>query len=259
MFFDILRKHIVSFFRVDLKESTELSTFLIPEAVLEDVCAELRPPGVEWRTRFQPHKISLYLEGGTVQERELFIERLKSRFGEELVREGQTEAFRAMSDAARERGFMIAAAESCTGGLFSTLVTDLPGSSDIFWGGLVTYADGAKTGILGVEEAVLREHGAVSRKTVEEMTQGVLSRSGADVAVAISGVAGPSGGTAEKPVGTVWFAVASEEVGVRAWKMNLGSRRDIIRRRSAVAAALCVETAIRMPGSLDRVEKWNYS
>lgn len=259
MFFDSLKGEIASFFHVEMRETTEVSTLLIPEAILEDVCAELRPEPVEWRTRFQPYRISLYLEGGSEAERSGFVRNLKERFGDELVREGEAEAFDLLSDAARKKSCTIAAAESCTGGLFAKLITDLPGSSELFWGSFVTYSNGAKTDVLGVREETLRTHGAVSEETVAEMAEGVRARADADVAISISGVAGPSGGSDEKPVGTVCFGIAGEEIGVRAWTMELGTRRDIIRRRSAVAAALLAELAIRAPERLDRVEKWNYS
>ena len=259
MFFDSLKGEIASFFHVEMKETTEVSTFLIPEAILEDVCSELRPEAVEWRTRFQPYRISLYLEGGSEAERRDFVRGLEERFGDELVRDGEVEAFGLLSDAAREKDYTIVAAESCTGGLFGKLITDLPGSSEIFWGSFVTYSNEAKTKAVGVREETLREYGAVSEETVAEMAEGVRTRSGADVGLSISGVAGPSGGSDDKPVGTVCFGISGEEFGVRAWTMDLGTRRDIIRRRSAVAAALLAELAIRAPERLDRVEKWNYS
>lgn len=102
----------------------------------------------------------------------------------------------------------VSTAESCTGGWIAKSITDIAGSSAVFAYGVVSYSNGAKESILGVRQATLEEHGAVSERVVEEMAKGVLRLSGADIAVAVSGVAGPSGGTAEKPVGTVWFAWA---------------------------------------------------
>ncbi|MFO7849639.1 MAG: nicotinamide-nucleotide amidohydrolase family protein [Spirochaetia bacterium] len=259
MFFSTLKKEIAAFFDVQTQNTTEMSTFLIPEAVLEDVCAEFKTGSVEWRTRFQPFKISLYLEGGTEAERRSVTEQLKQRFGGELVREGDCDAFKLLSRAARNHKVSITAAESCTGGLFGKLITDLAGSSEIFWGSFVTYSDEAKAAMIGVRRETITAHGAVSRETAEEMARGALERSGADVAVAVSGIAGPSGGTPEKPVGTVCFAAAGDTIGVHSWVMRLGSRRDLVRRRSAVAAALLLEASIEDPESIDRVEKWNYS
>ena len=102
----------------------------------------------------------------------------------------------------------VATAESCTGGWIAKSITDVAGSSAVFGYGVVSYSNGAKESILGVKNETIEEHGAVSETVVEEMAEGVLHLSGADIAVAVSGVAGPTGGTEEKPVGTVWFAWA---------------------------------------------------
>jgi nicotinamide-nucleotide amidase len=100
----------------------------------------------------------------------------------------------------------VATAESCTGGWIAKALTDVPGSSGCFGYGIVSYSNGAKESILGVKNQTLAEHGAVSEPVVREMAEGTLQLSGADISVAVSGVAGPDGGSAEKPVGTVWFA-----------------------------------------------------
>ncbi len=107
-----------------------------------------------------------------------------------------------------ESGLAVATAESCTGGWIAKSITDIPGSSAVFGYGVVSYSNGAKESILGVRNATIEEHGAVSEGVVREMADGVLHLSGADVAVAVSGIAGPDGGTDDKPVGTVWFAWA---------------------------------------------------
>jgi len=111
-----------------------------------------------------------------------------------------------LGDRCRERGVTVTAAESCTGGGVACAITAVAGSSAWFETGYVTYADGAKTRLLGVPEALLAEHGAVSRAVVEAMVVGACRDSGAELGVAISGVAGPGGGTPDKPVGTVWLA-----------------------------------------------------
>ena len=100
----------------------------------------------------------------------------------------------------------VATAESCTGGWIAKALTDVPGSSGCFGYGIVSYSNGAKESILGVKNQTLSEHGAVSEPVVREMAEGTLRLSGADISVAVSGVAGPDGGSDEKPVGTVWFA-----------------------------------------------------
>ena len=112
-------------------------------------------------------------------------------------------------DACRARGWTVATAESCTGGLVAGALTEIAGSSDVVDRGFVTYSNAAKMAMLGVPETTLNLYGAVSRQTAEAMAQGALERSGVDLTVAITGVAGPGGGSAAKPVGLVHFAAAS--------------------------------------------------
>ena len=110
-------------------------------------------------------------------------------------------------------GKVVCTAESCTGGWIAKALTDVPGSSAAFGYGIVSYSNGAKESMLGVHNLTLEEHGAVSEPVVREMAEGALAISGADIAVAVSGVAGPDGGTDEKPVGTVWFAWSARGPG----------------------------------------------
>ncbi len=111
----------------------------------------------------------------------------------------------------KERGLRLAIAESCTGGLISSRITDVPGSSAVFTHGFITYANEAKRDLLGVPQEMLDEHGAVSEAVARAMAEGALRASGADIAVAVTGIAGPDGGTPDKPVGTVWIAWASKD------------------------------------------------
>lgn len=108
----------------------------------------------------------------------------------------------------KESGKAVATAESCTGGWVAKAITDIAGSSAVFGYGIVTYSNGAKESLVGVQNRTLDEYGSVSAEVVKEMAKGALGLSGADIAVAVSGVAGPDGGTAAKPVGAVWFAWA---------------------------------------------------
>jgi PncC family amidohydrolase len=109
-----------------------------------------------------------------------------------------------------ERNLTLAAAESCTGGLVSHRITNVPGSSRYFLGGVVTYANAAKMALLGVQSETLENHGAVSRETVLEMARGVRRALCADIGVAVSGIAGPGGGSPEKPVGLTWIGLSAE-------------------------------------------------
>ena len=137
----------------------------------------------------------------------------------------------------RKRGLRIATAESCTGGMIAAALTDVAGSSDVFERGFVTYSNDAKQELIAVPPAILTKHGAVSPETAEAMARGALARSRADVAISVTGIAGPDGGSAEKPVGLVWFGVArkfGENLTVR--EIFQGDRAAI--RQAAVARAL---------------------
>lgn len=135
-----------------------------------------------------------------------------------------------------ERGLMLATAESCTGGWVAKVMTDVAGSSGWFERGFVTYSNSAKQDLLGVRASTLRVHGAVSEQAVREMAEGALARSRARVALAISGIAGPEGGTPGKPVGTVWLAWARAGVTIRARLARFPGDREAVRRQSVLAA-----------------------
>ncbi len=128
----------------------------------------------------------------------------------------------------------LATAESCTGGLLGKLLTDIPGVSEVYLGGGVTYANSAKVAICGVKEETLAAHGAVSHETACEMAEGIRRALGADIGVSTTGVAGPGGGSKEKPVGLVYVGI-SDSSGTRAFKLLHGERlsRDEIRYRTA--------------------------
>ncbi len=136
-----------------------------------------------------------------------------------------------------QRRQMVAVAESCTGGWVAKCLTDVAGSSQWFDRGYVTYSNAAKQQALGVAADVLDSFGAVSRPTAEQMAAGALHHSGAALAVAITGIAGPDGGTPEKPVGLVWFACARRDGAVVAVEEHFSGDREAI-RRAAVATAL---------------------
>ena len=135
----------------------------------------------------------------------------------------------------RARAMTIATAESCTAGLLAARLTELPGSSDYFLGSLVTYADSAKRELAGVDEELLARYGAVSEEAALALAAGAGDRLGADLAVAVTGIAGPGGGSAEKPVGLVWFAVAGEGRSVTRVVNLPGGRADVRERATTVA------------------------
>ena len=157
---------------------------------------------------------------------------------------GWREDFEAMAGlliaAFSKRGLMVATAESCTGGLITGILTEIPGSSSVVDRGFVTYSNDAKIQMLGVHTATLETHGAVSRQTAIEMVRGALSLSKADMAVAVTGVAGPGGGSDEKPVGLVHLAAASRNGTVHHREIRYGDiGRDAVRMAT-------VRTALHM-------------
>ena len=131
-------------------------------------------------------------------------------------------------------GWRVATAESCTGGGIAAAITAVAGSSSWFEYGIVSYANSAKEKLLHVNPQTLLEHGAVSQAVVEEMVAGVLALSGADIAVAVSGIAGPSGGTAEKPIGTVWFAWGLANGEVRSECFHFVGDRAAVQSQAVV-------------------------
>jgi len=144
-----------------------------------------------------------------------------------------------------ERHLKVATAESCTGGLIAGALTEIAGSSAVFERGFVTYSNEAKMEILGVRAETLDKFGAVSEETVRQMAEGALARSRADIAVSVSGIAGPSGGTPEKPVGLVWFGLAVKGREALAESRVFPGGRSDVRRATVLHALKMVADAAR--------------
>lgn len=175
-----------------------------------------------------------------------------ARAGEHVYGEGDVDLAAVVLERARRAGLTLGAAESCTGGLVGGRLTDIPGSSDVFTGGVVAYANRVKTELLDVPADLIAAHGAVSEEVARAMADGLRRRLGVDLALAVTGVAGPAGGTADKPVGTVWFALATPDRTDSRRIVFLGSRREI-RERAAQTALylldrrLLADSATRSP------------
>jgi nicotinamide-nucleotide amidase len=153
-------------------------------------------------------------------------------------------AARRLLELCRTRGLRIATAESCTGGLVAGALTEITGSSDVLDRGFVTYSNDAKAAMLGVPRELIASHGAVSEEVARAMAEGGLAHSGAELAVAITGIAGPNGGSAEKPVGLVHFACAMKGEAVHHERRKFGDLgRSEIRRRSVLVALAMLEKA----------------
>lgn len=194
-----------------------LQTFGLGESAAQQCVADALP---DW-----PQQISLGFRAGAPQmEIKLTAasdadpglqarcrEQLESLFGDHIIGEGNATLAARVLELLSERGRQITTAESCTGGLIASMLTRIPGSSAAFEAGFVTYSNRMKRDLLAVPEALLEAHGAVSEPVVRAMAEGALARSGADMAIAVSGIAGPDGGSADKPVGTVWMAWGSAD------------------------------------------------
>jgi PncC family amidohydrolase len=185
----------------------------------------LRRGELEIVTRYEPDAAGIYAK---------LLELLRERHGREIFSEDGTRVDDQIAQLLAGR--RIATAESCTGGLLAARLTDLAGSSAYVAGGVVAYANEAKAELLGVDAELIAEHGAVSEPVAEAMADGALGRFGADIAIAVTGIAGPGGGTDEKPVGTVCFTVklADGETYTRTLRLP-GDRSDIRERSTTVA------------------------
>jgi len=140
----------------------------------------------------------------------------------------------------KARGVKLASAESCTGGWLAKVITDIPGSSEWFTGSVVCYSNESKQSLLGVAENTLNEFGAVSGETVLEMADGLFSHTDADVAVGVSGIAGPGGGSDDKPVGLVWLSWGKRDKSVFARPFHFDGDREEVRKQSIAQALHCL-------------------
>ncbi|MEH6518632.1 MAG: CinA family nicotinamide mononucleotide deamidase-related protein [Halioglobus sp.] len=189
-----------------------LQTFGLGESTAQQAIAdniENWPASVElgFRAGAPQMEIKLTIESAAaIADQQHCREQLMALFGDHIIGEGDTLLAESVLDLLRIQGKTLTTAESCTGGLIASMLTRIPGSSEGFHAGFVTYANAIKESVLGVDKEVLAEHGAVSELVVRQMAEGALARSNADYAVAVSGIAGPDGGTPDKPVGTVWLA-----------------------------------------------------
>ena len=178
-------------------------------------------------------RLSIYGSGSKDEEIarvEAEMLKLKEILGDALYSEQDDSLESCIGRMLKQAGKTVSAAESCTGGLISSLFTSVPGSSEYYLGSVTSYANGVKTGVLGVSEEIIAEHGAVSMECVKAMAEGVRKLTGSDFSVATSGIAGPGGGSDEKPVGLVWIAVSSQ-MGTETFSLlSKGDRKRNIDR-----------------------------
>lgn len=192
---------------------------------------------------FEIH-VDLVVEPGAEERADALAAGIRAPVAEYLFSEDGSTIEEIVLELCRRRGLLLGTAESCTGGLVAARLTAIPGSSDVFAGGIVAYADEVKAEQLGVPRDVLEEHGAVSAEAARAMAHGACETLGVDVSVAVTGVAGPAGGTAEKPVGLVFLHAVSPD-GEQALRFELPGEREWVRARSAAAALHLVRTVLQ--------------
>jgi nicotinamide-nucleotide amidase len=225
-------------------KSLTLRTTGIAESLLQDVVSEAKDlrlkqlqlaylPGVDGVDL----RLTIRAKSSAVADTELAraASALRGAVGQWIYGENDDDLARVLLDLCRRKRVSLAVAESCTGGLLGARLTSIPGSSDVFVGGVIAYSNDVKTRELGVPDRDLREHGAVSEPVVRQMAAGVRKRFATDVALSITGVAGPDGGTPEKPVGLVWLCAAIGD-RVESRKIQSWGDRQEIRYRAAQAA-----------------------
>lgn len=217
----------VSLAQLQTSQAVTLRLFGIPESDMQGVLSSLPLYGaVKMRSLPTWPEIRLKLAPAGAQPQEitdfhLLLTQLREALGWRIYGEGDADSHpAAVLRALLARDLQVAVAESCTGGLVAQLLTSVPGASRSLVAGVVAYANSAKTALLGVDAALIEQHGAVSQEVAEAMALGALRVSGADVAVATTGIAGPDGGSAEKPVGTLWLALAWQG-GVHSAQLQL--------------------------------------
>jgi len=216
-----------------------LRFFGTPESAVAQALAEAGGDGdgVEatiCAREFEIH-VDLVVEPGAEQRATSLAGALRIRLGSHLFSEDERSVAEIVLDLCRARGLTLATAESCTGGLVAARLTSVPGSSDVFLGGVVAYANGVKEDGLGVPREILERHGSVSAEAAEAMARGVRERLGAAVAVAVTGIAGPEGGTEDKPVGLVFVHAVGPD-GEEARRTDLPGDREMVRGRATAAA-----------------------
>ena len=195
-----------------------LRTFGIGESSLETALLDLidnqTDPTIATYAKEGECALRIASKRATAEEAEAAVEdmigQVRERIGEFVYSYDDVDLVRVVADLLMERGLTISAAESCTGGMFGAAMTDVPGISAVFDRSLVTYSNEAKMQELGVSAETLEKFGAVSEETAREMAEGVRRVSGSDIGVSVTGIAGPDGGTEEKPVGTVWYGLAMD-------------------------------------------------
>jgi nicotinamide-nucleotide amidase len=246
----MLERHVAPYLRGRFSPGVRVTRvwrlFGLPESRVDEGLralfrSSLKTPGLLWGILAQDGMVDVKATAARRQAAEAHgalasMDRiLRRRFGTAVFGEGAETLAGAVGAALRRAGKTLAVAESCTGGLLARQITDVPGSSVYFWGGVVCYDNDAKRRLLNVPARTLAKHGAVSRETALAMARGLRRLSRADYVLAVTGIAGPGGGAESKPVGLVHTALAGPR-GLRAWEKRFSGERQSIREQAANGA-----------------------
>ena len=219
--------------------------------LLADLMARGRDPAVGTTASAGVITVRISASGATADEAEAAADRVadevRRRLGELVFGAGSDTMARVVGQALRSAGQTLALAESCTGGMIGQMVTATAGASDYFLGAVVSYANSAKSGLLGVPPELIESRGAVSEPVVAAMAEAAREKFGADWTLAVTGIAGPDGGTADKPVGLVFIAL-TDASGTDVHRRVFGGNRGIVRRRAAIAALNYLRVALAPAG-----------
>ena len=255
MFYSTVLPLIRKVLNLPEEKRDEYSSFLTPEAKLEELCSEADSE-LEWGTRFQDYKISLYVSGKDKAARDKAIESIRAKVGPTRLVDGNTGALEILISELKERGATVSCAESCTGGLASSLLTSLPGSSAFMLGAVTSYATDVKKNVLKVSDDTIEKYGVISKECALEMAEGVRSIMDSDYSFSITGVAGPDL-QEDKSVGTLCFGFSSRyresesiEIHLRSWG------RESVRRRASIAAFILLSGYIRGESTEEIAKSW---
>jgi nicotinamide-nucleotide amidase len=232
------------------------SAYMVSESLLEDEYQHSIPGDVQLQTRLTKDRIIFTLYGRNVSQCDKIFSRIKRSFGSVRIRKGNHALPELLISSLLTQKKNIVCAESCTGGLLGKWLTDIPGSSRVLWGSIVTYSNKAKEVLLGVRHSLIKAKGAVSKEVVSAMSSGALRLSDADISIAVSGIAGPEGGTQAKPVGTVWISVKEENETEIVRSFHFSGNRDLVRRKAAIVSFLMAESVVKRKEVLDIPAKW---
>ncbi len=243
--------------KLDLKdgERDEYSSFITAEAKLEELYESVDPE-LDWGTRFQDYKISLYVSGKTKADRNAAIAKLRALVGEHRLEDGDTDALSILINSLTERNATVSAAESCSGGLISELLTSRPGSSRYMVGSVTSYAPSVKENVLGVKHETIEKYGTVSSECALEMAEGVRKLTASDYSLSVTGVAGPDKDEG-KDVGTVYLGFSAKDGRAESVLLRFSSwGRESIRRKAAVSAFLLLSSFIKGESVSAIVSRW---